>query len=158
MVDAALFSSANTEWGTPQLIFNQLNDIFNFDIDVAATPENAKCPVYYTEQDDALTQSWTDYGVTAWCNPPYGRTITPKWVKYGYEQAEKAGTVVMLLPSRTDTKWFHDYIYGHSAFIFLKGRLKFEPANNPAPFPSMLVAWGVYANRLYDFRSKYGKS
>jgi len=66
-------------------------------------------------------------------NPPYGREIG-KWVKKAYQE----GGVVGLLPARTDTKWFHDYIYGKAKIRFLKGRVKFS-GKGPAPFPSMIV-------------------
>lgn len=75
------------------------------------------------------------------CNPPYGRNIA-KWVQKGFEEAQKPGTkVVMLLPARTDTKWFHDYCV-KGKIEFLKGRIKFGNADNPAPFPSMIVIFG----------------
>ena len=100
--------------------------------DVCATTDNAKCKEFYSPEQDGLAQEWT--GV-CWCNPPYGREIG-KWVR---KAAESSCTVVMLLPARTDTKWFHDYIYGKAEIRFIKGRLKFGDAKNSAPFPSMVV-------------------
>ena len=80
-------------------------------------------------------------GHTVFCNPPYGREIG-KWVKYSYEQSRKENTtVVMLVPSRTDTRWFHNYIYGKAEIRFVKGRLKFGGATTGAPFPSMVVIY-----------------
>jgi site-specific DNA-methyltransferase (adenine-specific) len=73
-------------------------------------------------------------------NPPYGRQIS-KWVKKAYESAKKGAVVVGLLPARTDTKWFHDYIYNKAEIRFVRGRLKFGNSKNSAPFPSMLVIW-----------------
>ena len=75
---------------------------------------------------------------TIWCNPPYGRELN-KWVKKAYETAQQGETVVMLLPARTDTKWFHEYIYGKAEIRFIKGRLKFGGNKNAAPFPSMVI-------------------
>jgi site-specific DNA-methyltransferase (adenine-specific) len=73
-------------------------------------------------------------------NPPYGRVIG-KWVEKAYNSAQDGATVVALLPARTDTKWFHDYIYGKAEIRFIRGRLRFGGCKNPAPFPSMLVIW-----------------
>ena len=75
-------------------------------------------------------------GEIVWCNPPYGREIG-RWVQKGYEEAENA-VVVMLLPARTDTRWFHDYCM-KGKITFLRGRLKFGGSKNAAPFPSMVV-------------------
>lgn len=131
-----MFSSNTPEWATPQEFFDRLNDLYHFNLDVCATAENAKCEKYFTKEQDGLSQSWGGYCV--WCNPPYGRGIS-KWVQKGYEEAKIPGTtVVMLLPARTDTAWFHQYCrFGE--VVFLKGRLKFGGCKNSAPFPSMLV-------------------
>lgn len=129
-----MFSSKTDLWETPQNLFEQLNNEFRFVLDVCALPENAKCSVYYTPEVDGLAQPW--YG-TCWCNPPYGREIG-KWVR---KAAESKALVVMLLPARTDTRWFHDYIYNkdHVEIRFLRGRLKFGGSKNSAPFPSMIA-------------------
>ena len=132
-----LFSSKSVIWETPQDLFDKLNAEFHFDLDVCALPENAKCEKYYTPEDDGLLQPWN--GV-CWCNPPYGRTIG-KWVQKAYETFAGGGTVVMLLPARTDTKWFHEYIYNKAEIRFIKGRLKFGNSKNAAPFPSMIVVF-----------------
>jgi len=125
------FSSATPEWATPQELFDQLNKEFNFTLDPCATKENAKCPKFYTKEDDGLSRDWT--GEKIFMNPPYGREIG-KWIK---KLAEVGG--VALLPARTDTKWFHDYIYGKAEIRFIKGRIKFGGHQNSAPFPSMIV-------------------
>ena len=127
-----LFSSKTDLWATPQALFDELNREFHFTTDVCAIPENSKCERFFSPWMDGLKQEWT--GI-CWCNPPYGRTIG-NWVK---KAAEADATVVMLLPARTDTKWFHDYIYGKAEVRFLRGRLKFGGAINGAPFPSMIV-------------------
>lgn len=130
----ALFSHKTDLWETPQDFFDRLNDEFHFDLDVCALAENAKCERYFTPSMDGLNQKWTG---TVWCNPPYGRQIA-KWVK---KAAESDCTVVMLIPARTDTRWFHDYIYGKAEIRFLRGRLKFGGAKWNAPFPCMVVIW-----------------
>lgn len=129
-VNAGMFSSKTDLWETPQDFFDLLDAEFHFETDVCATPENAKCPVYYTREQDGLLQEWT--GV-CWCNPPYGREIG-KWVE---KAAKSSATVVMLLPARTDTKWFHQWVLPYAEIRFVQGRLKFGKAKNSAPFPSM---------------------
>lgn len=134
-----LFSSKEEKWETPQDFFDKLNDEFHFTLDAAASPDNAKCANYFTEEQDGLTQSWG--GHTVWCNPPYCRK-TGLWVKKAYEEHQRTGcTVVMLLPSRTDVRWFHDYILGKAEIRFIKGRLKFGGNKNSAPFPSIVVIY-----------------
>lgn len=87
-------------------------------------------------------------GGTVWCNPPYGREIG-KWVEKAYKESLEGVTVVMLLPARTDTKWFHDYIYGKAEIRFVRGRLKFGDSKNSAPFPSMVVVYrGAKCNKM----------
>jgi len=131
-----MFSSKTDLWSTPQDFFDKMNERFSFTIDVCATAENAKCHAYFTEETDGLKQDWR--GVV-WCNPPYGKQIG-EWIKKGYEASINGSTVVMLLPARTDTRYFHDYcIKGEIEFI--KGRLKFGGNKNAAPFPSMIVVF-----------------
>lgn len=132
-----MFSSKTDLWETPQEFFDRLNDEFGFDLDVCALPENAKCGKYYTPEQDGLLQPWE--GVV-WCNPPYGREIG-QWVERAAKSADNGVLVVMLLPARTDTKWFHDYIYGKAEVRFVRGRLKFGGSKNSAPFPSMVVVF-----------------
>jgi phage N-6-adenine-methyltransferase len=136
------FSSKTDMWATPQGFFDSLNARFKFTLDVCASPENAKCANYFTEQDDGLAQEWK--GV-CWMNPPYGRTIG-KWMKKAYESSQKGATVVCLVPARTDTAWWHDYaVKGQIEFI--RGRLKFGGSANSAPFPSAVV---VFSPELID--------
>ena len=129
-----LFSSKTDNWATPQDFFDKLDAEFHFETDVCATAENAKCERYFTPEMDGLKQEWT--GV-CWCNPPYGRQIG-KWVK---KASESNATVVMLIHARTDTAWFHDYIYGKAEIRFVRGRLKFGGSKINAPFPSMVVVF-----------------
>lgn len=131
-----MFSSKSDEWATPQTFFDEVNKEFNFNLDVCATEENHKCDKYYTMHDDGLSKKWG--GHTVWCNPPYSEI--DKWVaKAFYETRNDNTTVVLLIPSRTDTRYFHNYIYQRSEIRFVKGRLKFGDGKNSAPFPSMLV-------------------
>lgn len=128
------FSSKTNEWATPQDFFNKLNEEFIFTLDPCATEENTKCAKFYTQEDDGLSQSWNNEIV--FCNPPYGREIK-HWVKKASEAV--GGVVVMLIPARTCTSYFHDYIYGKAEIRFIRGRLKFGDSKNSAPFPSMVV-------------------
>lgn len=142
-MNAALLSSKNMCWCTPQDFFDKLNAEFYFVLDPAATEKTAKCDLYYTPETDGLSQSW-DRGGAVFCNPPYGRNIG-KWVKKAYEEARVGNTIVLLLPARTDTAYFHDYIYGKAEIRFVRGRLRFTGesgnTNGPAPFPSMVVIY-----------------
>lgn len=132
-----LFSSKDEVWATPQDFFDTLNEEFHFTLDPCALPENAKCSKYFTPEDDGLQQNWG--GEIVFCNPPYGRK-TCDWVKKAYYESKKPNTrVVMLLAARTDTKWFHEYIYNKAELRFIKGRLKFGGNKRNAPFPSMVV-------------------
>ena len=137
MNTALMFSSATSLWETPQGFFDMLNMEFGFTLDVCATVENAKCPAYFSPNDDGLSKAWS--GV-CWMNPPYGREVG-KWVKKAYEESKKGVTVVGLLPARTDTRWFHEFIHGKAEVRFLRGRLKFGGCKNSAPFPSIVVVW-----------------
>ena len=136
-MNEAMFSSKTDIWETPQDFFDNLNKEFKFDLDVCALPENAKCERYYTPEVDGLSQEWDG---TCWMNPPYGRKIG-EWVKKAYETSLNDNMVVCLLPARTDTRWFHDYILGKAEIRFIKGRLKFGGSKNSAPFPSMVIVF-----------------
>ena len=137
MITSGMMSSNTPEWATPQSFFDALNREFSFTLDPCSTHENAKCEKHYTKEDDGLSKNWG--GEVVFCNPPYGREL-PKWVKKCYEESRHAD-VVMLIPARTDTRWFHDYIYGKAEIRFIKGRLKFGNAKQSAPFPSMVVIY-----------------
>ena len=139
MIHPVLFSSKNNVWETPQAFFDTLNNEFQFTLDACALPENAKCKLYFTPQEDGLVQDWSGHSV--FCNPPYGREIAA-WVEKCYMESRKGNTkVIMLLPARTDTVYFHEYIYRKAEIRFIRGRLKFGKASNSAPFPSMVVIY-----------------
>jgi phage N-6-adenine-methyltransferase len=132
-----MFSSKSDEWETPQDLFDNLNSELNFTLDVSANAQNTKCEVYIDKELDGLKINWTS---VCWMNPPYGKQIG-KWVEKAYNQvkSEMAKIVVCLLPARTDTRWFHNYILNKAEIRFIKGRLKFGGSKNSAPFPSMIV-------------------
>ena len=134
-----LTSTGNIVAETPKYLFDRISSIFNFSLDVCALPENAKCENYYTPKDDGLSKPW---GGGVWCNPPYGREIS-SWVKKAYEESQKEynSFVLMLLPARTDTKWWWDWVQGKATLFFIKGRVKFGDHNVGAPFPSVLALY-----------------
>jgi site-specific DNA-methyltransferase (adenine-specific) len=136
-------TSARTDWATPQALFDALDARFGFTLDAAATAENAKCSRYFTPEDDALAQSWREPDgspAVVWVNPPYGRDLV-RWVKKARQEAEAGSTVVLLVPVRTDTRWFHEEVLGCplASVEFMRGRVKFVGAPAGAPFPTMLV-------------------
>lgn len=134
------FSSATAEWPTPQALFDELSAVYGgFTLDPCATPENAKCPQFFTKEQDGLRQPW--FG-KVFMNPPYGREIG-QWVRKAWEESLKGTLVVCLLPARVDTRWWHDYVKkGH--VYFFRGRLKFGLSRNSAPFPSAIVTFGKF--------------
>lgn len=147
-MDKIHFSTGKDDWGTPQKLFDVLNKEFHFTLDPCANKNNYKCAKYYTKEQDGLAQSWI--GETVFCNPPYSRKTKSNagqiaWVEKCYKEAQKGCTVVMLIPARTDTIMFHDFILGKAEIRFIKGRLNFEidgkKSKDPAPFPSMLVVF-----------------
>lgn len=141
MNNELMFSSKSNEWDTPKDFYEKLNEEFNFNLDPCSTHENAKCEKHYTILEDGLKQDWG--GHTVFMNPPYGRDIS-KWVQKAYEESKKPNTtVVCLIPSRTDTSYWHDYIFGKAKDIrFIRGRIKFGNSKNSAPFPSAVIVFG----------------
>jgi phage N-6-adenine-methyltransferase len=128
------------DWGTPQAIYLPLDREFDFTLDVAASPENAKHVRYLTKDVDALGASWA--GERVFCNPPYGRGLE-RWMMKGFTEASEHGAlVVFLVPARTDTRWFHDIALPHAEIRFMRGRLSYTrgaPGRKRAPFGSMVV-------------------
>ena len=149
---AVMWSTKRGDWETPADLFAECERVFGpFTLDAAASDENFKVDQYLTEEVDALSVSWA--GNVVWLNPPYSvegehpdgrkyrKRVIHLWVKKAYLEALKPDTrVVALLPSRTDTRWFHDYVAkGH--ITFLKGRLKFSGAKTGAPIGHLIVEW-----------------
>jgi phage N-6-adenine-methyltransferase len=131
------FASATVEWPTPPEIFDPLHAEFGFTMDVAATAENAKCPIFYTRDDDGLKQSWRG---TCWMNPPYGKDV-PKWLAKAVKETERAVTTVALIPARTNTNWFHDICLARGEVRFVRGRPKFGGAEHGLPQPLAIVVF-----------------
>ena len=149
---AVHFSSKSSEWPTPDWVFTSLNKEFGFTLDPCATEENAKCAIYFTRKDDGLSKSWGTE--TVFMNPPYGRCI-PDWVRKAFFSAKAGATVVCLIPSRTDTRWWHDYVM-KGEIRFLRGRLHFGNADSAAPFPSAVVVFRSAAFRLLSMSGVNG--
>lgn len=137
-MERALFTSNSDEWETPKYLYDDLDKVFHFTLDPCVTKENHLCKKYYTKEDNGLAQDWN--GETVFCNPPYSKI--KQWVEKCYKEYETNGvTVVMLIPVRTDTRYFHEYIYHKAEIEFIKGRLHFSNSKNSAPFPSMIVIY-----------------
>lgn len=137
-----MFSRKSDEWPTPQETFDELDAEFHFDLDPCATNENHKCENYFTVEQDGLSKNWG--GCRVFCNPPYSEIA--KWTEKCFREGQKDNTlVVLLIPSRTDTKYFHNFIYHRAEIRFIKGRLRFGDSTENAPFPSMVVIYrGAY--------------
>lgn len=136
-INTGMMSSATDNWATPSEFFDEMNAIHGpFDMDVCADAANAKVWRYFDKNMDGLSQEWTG---KCWMNPPYGRTIAA-WMKKAYESSLAGATVVCLVPSRTDTAWWHNYAM-KGEITFIRGRLKFGDSKNSAPFPSAVVVF-----------------
>ena len=147
MMNPGMYSSLSHEWETPSALYDSLHREFDFTLDAAASHENAKCAKYFTIDDDGLSQPWDG---RVWVNPPYGRGIG-HWVEKAYQESRRGSLVVCLIPSRTDTGYWHDYAMKAAAIRFIRGRLHFSSddhaerksagtsAAHNAPFPSAVV-------------------
>lgn len=133
-----LFTSRTEEWETPKYVFTALNSKFQFQVDVCATSENAKCKTYFDKSVDGLQRDWSPF--RCWMNPPYGKNIS-KWMKKAFEESQRGALVVCLIPSRTDTKWWHDWVMRASEIQFVAGRISFGNEKQSAPFPSCIVIY-----------------
>ena len=127
-INKGLFTSTTPHWATPDGLYRELDVEFNFNDD--------PCPLH--SELDGLAREW---GSRTFVNPPYGREIG-KWIRQGYNESQRGKLVVMLIPSRTDTKWWHEYVMRATEIRFIRGRLKFGDAENSAPFPSAIVIFG----------------
>lgn len=137
MLNDSLYSSKKQDWNTPLSLFNKLNKEFNFTLDVCADDSNFKCKNYFDIHKNGLIQEWIG---NCWMNPPYGREIS-KWIEKATLSIKnkECNIIVCLLPVRSDTKWWHNYVMKSSEIRFLNKRLTFDGANNKAPFPSCIV-------------------
>ena len=148
MNTAVMFGKATDEWETPQATFDALNAEFHFVLDAAATAENRKCPNYrgpdhaQPECRNGLVSDWAE---STFINPPYSQCAA--FIAKAAAEAARGCTVVCLVPSRTDTRWFQSFVWDGSKHAprsgvevrFLKGRLKFGNSKNSAPFPSVVI-------------------
>ena len=144
------FSSATDHWETPQWLFESLDREFGFTLDPCATPANAKCKRYFTIDEDGLAQAWDNE--TVFMNPPYGRNIE-RWVRKAFESTKDGATAVCLIPARTDTKWWHDYVMRGEVRLY-RGRVRFSDAKSAAPFPSAVVVFRASSFRLQAFEGR----
>lgn len=138
-ISSALYSSRSEEWPTPHVFFDALHREFDFTLDPCATSKNAKCKSFYTKRHDGLSRDWGRHRV--FCNPPYGRAMSA-WTQKCFAASRAGALVVLLAHARTDTRWFHDWVYGKADDIrFVRGRLKFGDGRQSAPFPSLLAVY-----------------
>lgn len=138
MNSGVMFSSKSDDWATPQDFFDRIDCYMHFTLDVCANKDNAKCVRFYSLDQDGLSMPWNGM---VWCNPPYGRKVV-QWVK---KACFSDDPVVMLLPARTDTIWFHEYVLPFAkSVVFVRGRLKFGGSKQPAPFPCMVVFYRCF--------------
>jgi site-specific DNA-methyltransferase (adenine-specific) len=136
-ISPSLYSCRTDDWPTPQAFFDQLNREFKFTLDPCASAKNAKCRWFFTREDDGLKQNWRSHRV--FCNPPYGKAMRD-WARKCYEASQGGALVALLAHARTDTRWFHDWVYGKADEIrFVRGRLKFGDGSQSAPFPSLIA-------------------
>lgn len=156
------YSSGNDHWTTPIELFNALNALWGFTVDVACEIETALCPKFYTPAEDGLMQDWSNE--TWWMNPPYS-DLKP-WLQKASasHRYNENSNGLILVPSRTDTKAFQDYaVPDCTCMCFIKGRIKFGDPNNtdpnkkqhPAPFPSVII---VFDNDLTEEKLNYLRS
>jgi DNA N-6-adenine-methyltransferase (Dam) len=178
--EAVLWSSAETEYGTPEYIWQPVVDALSLEYDAAASHENHVLPVYST-MDGTWTKHWstpsrrgtsegTKNGLEAawslgtWCNPPYGRGITEQWCRKAALEVKsgRCPMAALLLPSRTDTDWYHRWVVPYATVYQLMGRIKFIGAKDSAPFPSIIAVYspgmsvpqGTVLSRTWDPKSE----
>lgn len=132
------YSSNTNEYKTPKWLFDKLNKIYNFSYDLASNKNNTLCKNFFTKEENSLIQDWYKLKGWLWCNPPYSRQLLKLFYKKADEETQKGAKIIMLVPARTDTLYFHKYAYKKYEIEFLKGRLRFNNINN-APFPSMII-------------------
>lgn len=138
-ISATLYSCRSEEWPTPQSFFDTLDEEFHFTLDPCATRRNAKCTVFFSKRQNGLLQDWSRHRV--FCNPPYGRFMRD-WTRKCFEASQSGALVVLLAHARTDTRWFHDWVYGKAAELrFVRGRLRFGDGRQSAPFPSLVAVY-----------------
>lgn len=138
ILTSGLFTSRTEEWETPAYVFLSLNKEFDFQVDVCATSENTKCKIFFDKSVNGLKREWSPF--KCWMNPPYGRNIS-SWMKKAYEESQRGALVVCLIPSRTDTKWWHKWVMKSAEIRFISGRISFGNSKQSAPFPSCIAIY-----------------
>lgn len=148
----AVLKSHTCEWATPKTLFDQFDLEFNFTLDVAATEQNRKCVRYFSSKENGLEQPWAPF--RCWMNPPYGPDLK-HWMKKAWEESKKGALVVCLVPSRTDTRWWHEYALNANEIRFIQGRIHFEGngCNGQATFPSCVIVFRGEGNGLLHHRA-----
>ena len=132
---AVHYSSANDSWETPTALYSALHEEFSFDLDPASDESNFKCARHFTVEDDGLAQRWSG---SVWCNPPYGRGVIDRWTDKAIAEADHCRVICLLVPARPGSRWFDRLLSRADETRFLSGRVTFEGATNPAPFPSVV--------------------
>lgn len=132
-----------SNWRTPQDFFKKWDRIFHFTLDVCANKHNAKCRKFFSKKQNALEQDWGKN--VCWMNPPYRYRDFAKWMQKAYEASRRGATVVCLVPSSTDSIWFHEWAV-KGIIVFIRGRLKFHGATGcgRAPFSNIVVVFPPY--------------
>jgi phage N-6-adenine-methyltransferase len=147
-------STGENEHPTPQWLFDKIDKIFDFTIDLSATEENAKCKKFYTKQQDALTQTWDEK--SCWCNPPYSKDLQPLFVKKAYAESKRFGnTIVLLIPLRADTKVWHEYIWSKADVYIFKGRPKFYGGKSPTYASALVVYSNSTEKKMYTVTKEF---
>ncbi len=146
-------TSKSDGWGTPAPLFELLHEEFKFSLDAAATKQSALCWKFITPGQDALSFDWADrigHRETVFLNPPY--SLNAQFMEAALENSVHLGAVVCLLPVRTGTRWWQEYVPQSDEVRLIGGRLKFEGAEQGAPFDSCVVVFRgsqSYANFAY---------
>jgi len=145
------FKSKDIEYETPDEIFVPLNKEFNFTLDVCATKQNAKCQAFYTKEDDGLNKDWV--GV-CWMNPPFGK-VMQKWVAKAFVESRKNATVVMLIPVRSNTNWWHKYVM-QGEIRFIRGEVTFKGHKNGLWQPMCIIVFKNNKDAPQDIKEQNG--
>lgn len=148
------FSSKKQDWETPPELFAPLDDEFEFTVDVCAEAHNTKCPRYFSPEIDGLKQDWS--GEVCWCNPPYDDAAS--WIEKASRASLLGAVVVMLIPARTDTRYWHDFVMKADEIRLIKGRVRFVGADASAPFPSCIVVFRSTPRKRPIVRAWHWKS
>lgn len=147
-------STGENEHPTPQWLFDKINSMFNFTVDLSATSENAKCEKFYTKEQDALKQVWND--VSCWCNPPYSKDLQPRFIEKAHGDSLKFGnTIVLLIPLRADTRVWHDYIWGKADVYIFKGRPRFYGDKSPTYASALVVFSNSKQKSIYTVTKEF---